>query len=175
MAKEQAAMMKIMPWVLGPITILVTISMPASVQLYFAAAAILQYFQTLLWHMPLVRKLCRLPPNLFPVNNTTEEPTRPASPFVSRQGTYQAPRTVATTATEHKPVETKMPQSPLSMWRDAKKKLEDSVAPYIQDDGHLQKQAKSKYEKRKLREDREGYLARTEDARSRQEQKKAKK
>ncbi|KAJ4388914.1 hypothetical protein N0V93_006376 [Gnomoniopsis smithogilvyi] len=172
MASEQATLMKFAPFILGPIGFFVTISFPAAVQVYFASAAVLQYFQTALWHIPIVRKLCGLPPLESTIINPAYQ--KPASPFANRQGTYQAPRTVDTTATEQKPQEKKEAvKSPLAMFRDAKKQVSQTMSKYKKDAAQAQREAERKYAEEKAQEEKNQYLARKAEAERKQAQKRA--
>lgn len=175
MASEQASFMKFAPWILGPIGFFITLSFPAAVQVYFAAAAVMQYFQTTLWHIPIVRKVCGLPDLESTIINP-EFQKKPSSPFANRHGVYQAPRVVDTTATEHKPAaeEEKKPfQSPLSMFRDASKQVQDTMSTYKKSAAQKEREAAFKYEKKRIQMENDKYMARKGEAQWKQEQKKA--
>lgn len=175
MAKEQATFMKFMPFILGPITFIVTLNFPAAVQIYFATAAILQYVQTTIWHIPAVRSLCGLPPLETTIINP-EYQKSPASPFANRQGIYQAPRTVNTTATEQKAdEEQKGMTSPFAMFRDARKQVGESLSSFKRTAAQVEKDAAVRFEKRRIQEDHDRYVARKGDARKQQQQQHKKK
>lgn len=132
MSAEQASIGKFLPWVIGPISIVVTIGMPAAIQVYFAAAAGLQYLQTTALHIPFIRSMCGLPELK---RNTDAPAVARSSPFPrAHAGTYQAPRTISTTATEEgrsddsAAAEGKSPTSwnPMRMWSEAKTSMSES-------------------------------------------------
>lgn len=90
MQPEMAKIMKFLPWVFGPIGFLATMGMPASVQIFLAASAVLQVGQTRLLMIPLVRRAVGLPALELENHGNT-----------ARTGaTYQPPRTMSTTARE---------------------------------------------------------------------------
>lgn len=167
MSREQAAMGRLIPWVIGPLSILVTLNFPASVQLYFASAAFMQYVQTTLWHMPLVRRLAGLPPQT--VNSEYQPKPLLRSPFANRpasQGpTYQAPRTINTTATEESSTsstdETTAPRSPLAMFREAKASLMKTAEPWMaKKSAKTEKERAIAFEKQRKQKENADYLAR---------------
>lgn len=141
MTGPSAQMMKYMPWVIGPATILFTMSMPAIVQFYLAAASLLQYVQTALFRTPSVRTILGLPP-MTPVL----EAAQPSSAY--RQGTYQAPRTVRTTAV------VKERKSPLQMFRDAREGMNATATDFMdkKKKGTPEDQARAKEKARRAAE-----------------------
>ncbi|KAF3771336.1 hypothetical protein M406DRAFT_33785, partial [Cryphonectria parasitica EP155] len=178
MAAEQANMMKKLPWILGPIGIIVTLKMAAAVQLFFAMAALMQYIQTTLWHMPIIRRLCGLPPLDIMIENANY--LKQSGPVQTGPGgvQYQPPRTIKTTASEttpaNKPKEAS-PQfeNPLTFFRDMRQKMSDKVSEYQASSGVTdEKKAANEYEARRMREENEKYWARRDEQKWRQEQKK---
>ncbi|PSR77509.1 60Kd inner membrane protein-domain-containing protein [Coniella lustricola] len=201
MSTDQARMMSKVPWVIGPIGILVTLNMASSVQLYLAAAAMLQYIQTLLWHIPLLRRLCGLPPLdemvVNPNYQKSSSSSSSSSNFYSTSSKggaqYQAPRTIDTTATiidsngasqqspRSRPQQQQAPQqsqnpkfeNPLDFIRDMRKKVTEAVADVqSKTGGKNEKKASDNYERRRLKEEAEKYWARIEEQKWRMEQKK---
>lgn len=180
MSPQQAQIMKVVPWVLGPISFFVTWKMVASVQLFFATTALLQYVQTTLWHLPAVRRACGLP-SLEEVSQLSRNAPSPfaaagpgaggssSSPFAKAGAAkggiqYQAPRTVSTTATEgaaQKPDSSNPWEAAKDSWASLKEKMDKRAA------GNSIKNEKSeaaKYEKKRLQEEHEQYLKRREAA-----------
>ncbi|KAJ4423788.1 hypothetical protein N0V82_001527 [Gnomoniopsis sp. IMI 355080] len=161
MAAEQAKMMKMLPWILGPIGFVVSLSFPAAVQVYFAATALLTYWQTTLLHNSLVRKWTGLPPLDQLTVNPEYMKKPPVNPFVNMKSTYQAPRTVDTTATEQKPEEKKEGlKSPFAMFREARKGMTDTIEKYTSDPEKSEREAALKYEKQRRQEENDRYMAR---------------
>jgi YidC/Oxa1 family membrane protein insertase len=62
---ESRAMMKTLAYVITPVSLIVTIYLPAGVQWFFLVSAILQYGQSWLWRQPWLRKWARLGPIPF--------------------------------------------------------------------------------------------------------------
>lgn len=171
MPENQAKIMRVLPWVLGPIGTLVTMKWAAIVQLYLAVAAILQYAQTALWFQPAMRRWLGLPP-LVPVDPRLGQPR--VSPFSNVRSNnnnssggvqYQAPRTINTTASEastQKPVGPSeqdgvnpfayfknMANNVQSSFKDAKGTVTGKVGDYTQSTAAKKKQAqRADYQKR---------------------------
>lgn len=81
----QQATLKIITWVLGPLSILVTHSLPAGVTFYFAVAAILGIVQSTITTNPAFRRWAALPPLPEPPKTTPGyQPPRDGS----KQGTF---------------------------------------------------------------------------------------
>lgn len=168
MPENQAKIMKVLPWVLGPIGTLVTMKWAAIVQLYLAVAAILQYAQTSLWYQPVIRRWVGLPP-LVPVDPRLQPRV---SPFSNVRGNnssggvqYQAPRTINTTASEagiQKPVGPSeqdgvnpfayfknMANKVQSGFKDASGTMSGTIGDYTQTNVAKKKQAqRAEYQKR---------------------------
>lgn len=111
---SQAAMGKVMPWIVGPVSLVVTIFLPATTQVYFIGTAFLQWAQAKLFFIPVVRKVFGLPPLI----------TQDEDGGGGGGGNYQAPRslTINTTAVEGEPPVEQPKQGVLSTIRDAKKR-----------------------------------------------------
>lgn len=161
MSPQQAKIMSLAPWVIGPISFFITWKMSALVQVFFAATAVLQYIQTTLWHIPVVRRACGLP--------SLEEMTAAAAATPSLFGRargapqYQAPRTVSTTATPQ--AGSKGSDSPVEavrgVWGTTKEKWEQrNKAKEVKS----MKAEATEYEKRRIREENEQYLRRRQAA-----------
>lgn len=172
MSPQQAKIMRMVPWILGPVSFFVTWKMAASVQLFFAATAFLQYVQTTLWHIPAVRRVCGLPP-LEEVMQTARKAPSPfaagarASPVIrpsaaNKAGVqYQAPRTVKTTATEAKPDSDNPIEALRDSWASVKEKMNKRSSNKSLNN---ERTDAADYEKRRLREEHEQYLKRREAA-----------
>jgi hypothetical protein len=172
MSPQQAKIMRMAPWILGPVSFFVTWKMAASVQLFFAATALLQYVQTTLWHIPAVRRACGLPP-LDEVMQAARNAPSPfsagprASPVVKPSAAnktgvqYQAPRTVKTTATEARPDSDNPIEALRDSWASVKEKMNKRSSNKSLNN---EKTDAANYEKRRLREEHEQYLKRREAA-----------
>lgn len=108
-------MAKLLPWILGPITIVFTIFMPAVTQIYFLTTSVLSYVQVLLFAAEPVRKLCGLPPL-----------THAPQPGHGGGPSYQAPRALGTTAVEHK-LPAKKPTGLRATIRQAKEEMMEKI------------------------------------------------
>lgn len=153
-----APIMKKLPWVLGPLSILVTFRMSALTTLYFACTAISQYMQTMLFFIPAVRTWLNLPP---------------LRPLVGRTSgaTYQAPRTVNTTARPAASDEAADGSFSGSLKRAYKSAR--SMAGQASDDPEAkQKNYAKQYEERRRKAEAEDYLARREASRTKKTSKK---
>lgn len=181
MAEEQAKMMRIIPWVLGPLGILVTMNMAASVQLYLAMTAILQYFQTSLFHMAWVRRACGLPPLETLIENPKyQQQQRHRSPFSNRadfsQGVrYEAPRTIGTTATEGGAANSNNPfeyfKGIVGKMREAKGGMTDKIVDW-RDKQQVKKETRKKldWESKRFKADNDSYMRRREQHLKQQQQ-----
>ncbi|KUI71493.1 Mitochondrial inner membrane protein OXA1 [Cytospora mali] len=172
MSPQQAKIMGFVPWILGPISFFVTWKMTASVQLFFATTALLQYVQTTLWHVPAIRRACGLP-TLEEVQQAAKTAPSPfgaagASPFVKASAKsgmqYQAPRTVNTTATESGAAG-KPDDNPIEALRDTWAGVMDKWEKRKESKNmNSEKQDATNYEKKRIREEHEKYLRRREAA-----------
>ncbi|KAK7749661.1 hypothetical protein SLS53_000239 [Cytospora paraplurivora] len=178
MSPQQAKLMRVVPWVIGPISFFVTWKMAASVQLFFATTALLQYVQTTLWHVPAIRRACGLPsleevqaaaksaPSPFPAGPRVSPVARATANKSGLQ--YEAPRTVNTTATEAaastKPAGEDS-DNPIEafkgFWASTMEKLDKRKAT---SNATKEKNEAAKYEQRRVREENEQYLRRREAA-----------
>ncbi|KAI7780976.1 hypothetical protein LA080_015319 [Diaporthe eres] len=164
MNPQQAAFMKVTPWILGPLGFFITYKMGAAVQLYFAATAILQFAQTTFFHVTWIRKAAGLPPLEEMKQNASGGPAGPRiSPFANRGGNqYQAPRTINTTATES----TSDSDNPIQAFKGAWAGIQDKLKK--RNETSAQKNTKrdaDQYEKKRIQEEHEQYLRRREEAR----------
>ena len=164
MNPQQAAFMRVTPWILGPLGFFLTWKMGAAVQLYFAATAILQFAQTTFFHVAWIRKAAGLPPLEEMRQDASAAPTGPrVSPFSNRGGMqYQAPRTINTTATESTPESNNPIEAFKGAWAGVQDKLKKRSEANVQK--NTQKDA-AQYEKKRLQEEHEQYLRRREAAR----------
>lgn len=105
MSPQQAAIMKPMAYVLGPLGFICTANFTSGVTFYFALGGISQFLQTWLGMQPWVRNYF----NLSPMQVYKDDGSTPKNPLAALFGssnpprgpagpTYQAPRTVNTTA-----------------------------------------------------------------------------
>jgi YidC/Oxa1 family membrane protein insertase len=85
MDERQKAMTKLFTWILTPLSLVITIWLPASVQFYFICTSALSMAQNLIMRQTWYRRLTNLPPLPSPAG-----PSGAAS--VPGQVTYQAPR-----------------------------------------------------------------------------------
>lgn len=193
MTEQQASMMRLLPWVLGPLTILFTMNLSATVQLYLASTAILQYVQTTAFHVAWVRRVCGLPPLEEMIENPKYQASKPhQSPFSRQAGQnqgirYEAPRTITTTATE-KGVATRSTKSGgaadsnnpveyfkgiIEQMREAKESATTKAREWQgnRKEKNLHAQKKSS-EKRAIKEDHEKYLKRKREQLERRQSKK---
>lgn len=186
MSEDQAKMMQFLPWVLCPLGFLVTMNLAASVQLFLGATAILQYIQTVVWHIPIVRSACGLPPLEDTIENAKFKKPR-TSPFsnMNQQGTpngvhYEPPRTISTTASEVGQETKKSSTNPLDYFKNITKSMQaakSGAGGYIdkykvKTAARNEKQTAADYEKRRVREENEKYWARREDKEFKRQQKK---
>lgn len=185
MTQQQAEMMKWMPWVIGPIGLVVTMNLQATVQLFLFLMAVGQYVQTAMFSVPLVRRWCGLPPLEALMVNPAAQQIR-ASPFSAPGGMqYQAPRTIKTTATETTagkttgaggaPVSDPNPftyfKSIMDNIKQAQGTVSDKFSEY-KESANTKKEIKSlaDYEKRKAMDDSKKYQARKAKELSKREQ-----
>lgn len=166
MTSQQATIMEKVPWILGPITIAATLGMSSSVQFFFAATAILQYLQGVLFSVPVLRKACGLAPQQM-LNKDDQK----ASSATKRGGMhYQAPRTINTTATEQRGAKEKNPPSEEQpgFFEDIKTKFGAITSSFANADDKAGKE----YETRRRREENNNFSRRKRENRLKQEQKK---
>lgn len=167
MPGQAAGIMKALPWIIGPISILVTISMPANVVLFFAFASILQYVQTSIFFNHTTRAMFGLPPL---------HTTHAASPYTSKfsNATYQAPRTVNTTAREKGKASKMDSLNPINKIKDVYGQLTESVNNMQGGDPKTRerKKAAGEFEAQRRKEEADKYFARRDMARYKQEKKK---
>lgn len=181
MSEDQAKMMRFMPWVLCPLTFLVTMNMAGSVQLFLAATAVLQYIQTTLWHNPIIRSSIGLPPLEEVVGNPT--PMKPLnSPFSNMASGvhYEPPRTITTTATETDQQRKKVDTNPFDYFKNIKKSIDaakSGAGGYLdkykaKTAAQNEKKSAADFEQRRIQEEKEKYWARRESQQFKRQQKK---
>lgn len=160
MNPQQAAFMKVTPFILGPLGFIITWKMAAAVQLYFAATALLQFAQTTFFHVPWIRKISGLPA-LEEMKANASGPR--VSPFSKPGGMqYQAPRTINTTATES----TSDSENPIDAFKGAWAGIQDKLKKRSETSAQKNtKKEADQYEKKRIQEEHEQYLRRREAAR----------
>lgn len=114
MAPQQQQTMRAMGIVLVPLSALATIFLPAGLQLFFLVSGSLQYLQSKVFYDPLMRRWLGLPEL-----HLGGEPVAPTAT------SYQAPRTMDTTATEVPPKDDGMLDSFKGSFSAAKEKLKN--------------------------------------------------
>ncbi|KAG8156293.1 hypothetical protein KVR01_013828 [Diaporthe batatas] len=160
MSAQQAGFMKIVPFVLGPVSFIITYKMGAAVQLYFAVTAIFQYLQTTLFHVGWIRKAAGLPPLEELKHNASGGPVPGAGSPGSMQ--YQAPRTINTTATEA-PTGT---DNPVKAFKEAWGGIKEKINKRNENNAQKSTQKTAvDYEKKRLQQEHEQFLRRREAAR----------
>lgn len=155
MPPAQGKMMKGIAVIMAPLTLYFTLAFPAGLQLFFLVTGGLQSFQSWVFFQPWFRRSVGLP--LLDRN-----PTKPASRSMP---TYEAARTVHTTAT---PVNEGIVSGKLADVKDGLKAVQNRVDQY-------QKKQESKkavssvkeYEEKRRMEEQARYYARIEEQRSR--------
>lgn len=145
--------MKILPYVLGPITIICTIKMSAGVTLYFACTSIFQYIQTSIFLNPNSRGMMGLPPL------TPSSPSPNAS--ATRNGQYQAPRTIKTTAKE---ADGDKEEGIFDIYNSVRQQVSKAMGAEVNSDVKKNKKISDDYEARRKREEAEEYFARRDAA-----------
>lgn len=153
--------MGLMGIVMVPISILVTVWLPASVQLFILLSGGLQYLQTWLLHQGWLRQ--RL--GLVPLVPTGQAPTS--------TGSWQPPRTIDTTG---RPAEAPKSESIYSTLKGGISSASEKVGDYSgkkERDGNVAKAQKYE-EKRSLQENEQYFARREEKAAKRAAQRRAK-
>lgn len=133
-------MLKALPWILGPITILCTYNMSAAVTLYFASTSVLQFFQTLFFASDTTRSLIGLSPMAKPKQQ-------------SDGAKYEAPRA---NSDKSLPI--------FGAIQDIKSSVQKSMDAVqgSSADSRQQKKEIADYEARRRKQDAEDYFARRE-------------
>ncbi|KAI3393080.1 hypothetical protein diail_4751 [Diaporthe ilicicola] len=168
MNPQQAAFMKVVPWVLGPLGFFITWKLAATVQIFFAATAILQFIQTTFFHVGWIRNICGLPPLDEMRHNASGGPAGPGpSPSSSNRGgmQYQAPRTIDTTARETTKSDVDS-NNPIKVFQGAWTGLQDKLKERTKASSQKNtKKEAAEYEKKRVQEEHEQYLRRRRAAR----------
>ncbi|KAL8376510.1 hypothetical protein RB595_007551 [Gaeumannomyces hyphopodioides] len=154
MDPSQAPLLKMMQYILTPITFLATLKLNAGVQIYLALSSFLQIVQTQIQNQPAMRKLAGLPPLGAPIASAS-------TPKIK----WEAPRTINTTAVVHSEGEGVGSKSPIADFKDAWKGTREKIKSYT-GDGVAKKAAAAaeEYEKRRRDEEDEKFLARRDEA-----------
>lgn len=151
--------MKVTPFILGPLGFFITFKMAASVQVFFAATAILQFLQTTFFHIGWIRSAAGLPPLDELKHNASGGPGPIPNPGRIQ---YQAPRTINTTATES----TSDSDNPVQAFKGAWSSLQDKLKKRSENNAQKNTQrTAADYEKKRIQEEHEQYLRRREAAR----------
>ncbi len=117
--------MKIMGYVVAPISVLCTLKLAAGLQLYFLISSVLAQLQTWASQNKTMRRLFRLPDR----DSTGPRPGSPAS----KEPVWHAPRTINTTATPATPAKPAAPEpvdavsNPMDAFKLAREKLNKFV------------------------------------------------
>lgn len=159
MPPDQANLMKLFGYVMTPLTLWFTINFSAGLQLFLLTTGFFQALQSWLFLQPAFRSMVGLPP----MNKIT---AIAAKPFSASGTTWQAPRTMSTTATA-------VEDGKLGLVDDAKdsaKKAKASLTQKLRDynaKGDVKERARkaAKYEEKRALEERERYYARMEEMR----------
>ncbi|KAF9874947.1 hypothetical protein CkaCkLH20_07641 [Colletotrichum karsti] len=85
---QQKAQQRLMIWILGPLSGIVTLYLPAAVQVYFVVTGAIGIAQNYALKMPAVRRAVGLPPMVTPSPVAAPH----LSSAISTTGSYQAPR-----------------------------------------------------------------------------------
>ena len=157
MDPTQAPLLKMMQYILTPITFLATLNLNAGVQIYLAVSSFLQILQTQIQNRPAMRKLAGLPP-------LGARTAAAGNPKIK----WEAPRTINTTATVHDEGESVGRKSPVSEFKDAWKGTREKIKSYS-GNGQAKKAAAAaeEYEQKRRDEEEEKFLARRDDAQRR--------
>ena len=156
--------MKMMQYVLTPLSIAVTFKMAAGLQFFFVISAVLQWCQTWLFFQPWLRRWANLPP-LETHEVKVARTIRPGA--TSGAGQWQAPRTISTTA---RPVETASEElnlntnNPITNLKNAWKGImEQGNKRQASRAAKAQEQKAQEYEQKRRLEEEEKYYKRREE------------
>lgn len=189
MAPDQAQMMKMVSYVIIPLSVLVTIKMSAGLQFFFVVSAVLQYAQSALFYNSIVRRWANLPPVERYVSAGPDGKGAQMSPFSNAAGAagtgsgWQPPRggTVDTTARPAPSPEEegggggKKGANPLSEMKDTFTGMRGKVNKYQENQSKkLERERAMKYEQKRQLEEKERYYARLQEKRLHQMEKKGK-
>ncbi|KAL8406068.1 hypothetical protein RB596_004782 [Gaeumannomyces avenae] len=159
MDPSQAPLLKMMQYILTPITFLATLKLNAGVQIYLALSSFLQIVQTQIQNQPAMRKRAGLPPLGAPIASAS-------SPKIK----WEAPRIINTTAVVNSEGEGEgtSSKSPIADFKDAWKGTREKIKTFT-GDGVAKKAAAAaeEYEQRRRDEEEEKFLARRDEAQRR--------
>ncbi len=107
LSAQQRQVMKLMQWVITPISLIITLKMNAGITFFIFVGSVLQWLQSTLWRQPWLRRWAGLPPMTrydgpsgFAGGASTSSSTSASAPLtrVAPGSTWQAPRIITTTA-----------------------------------------------------------------------------
>jgi YidC/Oxa1 family membrane protein insertase len=161
MPADTANLMKLMGYVMTPVSLFFTLNFSAGLQLFLLTSGGLQALQSMLLLKPWFRKLVGLPPLV-----RTVQPA--AAPLSASSGSWQAPRTLSTTATTVSAggKANNVFEEAKSTAKQARATLTQKLKDYSDKGDAKQAIAKAKaYEERRALEEKERYYARMEEQR----------
>jgi YidC/Oxa1 family membrane protein insertase len=153
--------MKLLGYVMTPLSLFFTMNFSAGLQLFLLTTGGLQALQSMLLLQPGFRKMVGLPP----IARTVPVGGRPA-PLSASGTSWQAPRTLTTTATTVDTGKVGIVQDATNSAKQARESLTQKLKEYT-DKGDVKaaKAKAKKYEERRALEEKERYYARMEEQR----------
>lgn len=161
MPAEQANLMKLLGYVMTPLTLFFTMKFSAGLQLFLLTTGGLQALQSMLLLRPGFRKMVGLPPltPTIPVGGK-------AAPLSAAATSWHAPRTLAATATTVETGKVGIVQDAANSAKQARESLSQKLKEYTEKGDVKAAKAKAKkYEERRALEEKERYYARMEEQR----------
>lgn len=157
MPPDTANLMKLMGYVMTPVTLFFTMKFSAGLQLFLLTTGGLQALQSMLLLRPGFRKMVGLPPLVR---------TGPAAPLSAGAASWQAPRTLKTTASTVDAPKGGVFDEAKSTAQKARESLTQKLKDYSAKGDVKEAMAKAKkYEERRALEEKERYYARMEEQR----------
>jgi YidC/Oxa1 family membrane protein insertase len=157
MPADTANIMKLMGYVMTPVTLFFTMKFSAGLQLFLLTTGVLQAVQSTLLLRPWFRKMAGLPPL---------ERHDKATPLSPGAASWQAPRTLTTTAATVDADKGGVFREAKSTARQARDTLTQKLKEYTDKGDVKEAMAKAKkYEERRALEEKERYYARMEEQR----------
>lgn len=158
MPAEQANLMKLVSYVMTPISLFFTMNFSAGLQLFLLTTGGLQALQSMLLLQPGFRKLVGLPPLTRTVGT--------AAPLSAARTSWQAPRTSTSTAATVDVGKVGIVQDATNSAKQARQSLTQKLKEYTDKGDAKAARAKAiKYEERRALEEKERYYARMEEQR----------
>lgn len=150
--------MKLVAYILTPISVVVTLGFPSSLQMFFVVSALLHLIQSWLFKQPWLRRWA----NLGPLPNLAGPGPSPLPRAPA--GTWVAPRTISTTARPAVPAEaddkltiTGVASGLQDGWKSAKSKMNNYSEKKVKQSS---RQKAEEYEQRRSLEEKEKYFGR---------------